>query len=491
MTVQIATLVMLSLPAGPAPARAPATTPLEYLIGMLKDDKTANPTLAALRSTEDRDLVPVYEAMTRSADKERRLFGVVALAGLVGKDAASCLWERLAGDPVMAIRAEALRHLIEAKAISDEQLAAALKVPDENVQCQAARALVDRGQAAVALGPLKQLASSKDAATSGLSSACLLGLGRREQEAPLRKVMRDPATAPGVLSVILRQIARQKVTSAMPLVLHIAGSEDAPTSLRVLAYEAGASISSLGPVMLRDAILNSKRTAFRVRLLKVLSARADAGAHLQMIARGSDSAAVLARFEMARKTGGPTAAGAVTAAFDLEHPVVVAYVLDRAGEDIKANGTKCDYYVPGLAKYIRSVDPRPRQMAREHYLAAGAASRLIDLGTPAAVAALKGLLAGKATAVTRSTAAGLLRARNPAARDLVRPLLASPYEELSTDAALALGHFGDQAAAARLGDILARPKTHAPALVVLSSWYLLKIAGQTRAAAAQLAKVID
>jgi len=488
---QIATLVVLSLPAGPAPAETATKAPLAYLTGMLRDAKTANPTLAALRSTEDRDLAPLYAAMTESADKKRRLFGVLALAKLVGKDAAGALRKRLEGDPVMAVRAEALRCLIDAEAISNEQLAAALEIPDENVQCQAARALIDRGEAGLALAALEKLAASKDPATSGFSCVCLLGLGRREREAPLRKVMRDPATAPAALAVILRQIDRQKVAAAMPLVLEVAARETAPTSLRVLAYRAAASLSSLGAVTLRDAILNSKRTALRVPLLKLLSSRADAGPHLQAIARGTDAISVLARFEMARKTGGPTAADAVTAAIDLEHPIVVAYLLDRAGEDIQAHGGKCDYYVEALAKYIRGVDPRPARMAREHFLAAAAASRLIELGTPAAVAALKGLLAGKATAVTRSTAAGLLRAKNPAARELVRPLLGSPYGELSTDAALALGHFGDPAAAGRLGEIVAKPKAHAPALVVLSSWYLLKIAGQTRPAAAQLARIID
>lgn len=488
MIALTATLLTLSLAAPPAPG---APEPLAYLVGMLQDPKTANPTMAALRSTDDKDLAPVFVAMTRSGDKKRRLFGVLALANLAGADAAPVLRERLAKDPVMAVRAEALRHLIETKGLSDEQLARALQIPDENAQCQAARALVERGQVNLALAALEKLSASKDSATSGLSRVCLLGLGRRDQEAPLRKVMRDPNTAPGVLAAMLRQVERQKVTSAMPLVLHVAGSEEAPALVRVLAYKAAAAISSLGAVTLRDAIVHSKRTAFRVRLLKVLAARPDAGPHLRKIATGTSPAAVLARFEMARKTGGPTVGPAVTAAMELEHPIIVAYLLDRAGEDIEAHRTPCDYYVPALAKYIRSVDPRPARMAREHFLAAGAASRLIELGTPAAIAALKGLLAGKANAITRSTAAGLLRAKNPAARALVRPLLASPYGELSTDAALSLGHFGDAAAAKRLGEILAKPKAHAPALVVLSSWYLLKIAGQTRAAAAQLAKAID
>jgi len=475
--------------AATAQTDAPAT-PLGYLIGLVGETKTASPALAALRGTEDKALTPVFEAMTRSSDKKRRLFGVVALAELVGKDSAGALRERLAQDPVMAIRAESLGRLIEMQAVAPEQIADALKVPDENVQCLAARALVARGQVNLALGALEKLAGSSDSSTAALAQSCLLGLGRREHLPSLRKVMRDPETPPVLLGALLRQIERQKITAALPLCLHVAGTEEHSMNLRVQAYKVAAAVSSLGAATLRDAIARSKRDAFRVRLLKVLASRDDAGRHLGQLADGQGAVPALARFELARKVPGPTAAKAVTAAVALEHPVVIAYLLDRADEDIKAHGKACDYYVPGFVQLIRSANPRAKRMQKEHFLAAGAASRLIELGTPAAVAGLKELLAGKADAVTRATAAGLLRARNAAAGELVRPLLASPYAELSTDAALALGHFGDPAARPRLAEILANRQRHPPALVVLASWYLVKIAGQSRPAAAQLAKAV-
>ena len=486
-------LILSILLAGPAPApgqAAPATTPLAYLSTMAQDAKEANKTLAVLRSTEDKALAPLFEAMTRSGDKKRRLFGVVALAELVEKGSAPALIERVNQDTAMAVRAESLGRLIEMKCLTAEQIAGAMTIADENVQSLAARALVARGGADAAVAVLGKLSGSSDTATAALSQMCLLGLGQRQHEPNLRKVMRDDETPPLLLSAMLRQVERQKTASALPLVLHVAGSEHRPIPLRVQAYKVAAEISSLGAVTLREAIANSQRDAIRVRLLKVLAGRDDAGPHLRKLAAETGAVGALTRFELARKTGGPTAAQAVTAALALEHPVVVAYVLDRAGEDIPLHGKACDYYAPGLLKLIGGVNPRPRRMGKEHFLAAGAAARLIELGTPAALAGLKELLSGKVTAITRTTAAGLLRSKNRAACALVRPLLASPYDELSADAALALGHFSDAAAKPRLSEILANRRRHAPALVVLASWYLIKIDGRAKAAVSHLAALI-
>jgi hypothetical protein len=260
--------------------------------------------------------------------------------------------------------------------------------------------------------------------------------------------------------------------------------------LRVLAYKVAAELSATGAATLHEALAGSKSMALRVRLLKVLASRDDAGRQLQNVAQGAGAAAVLARFELARRTGGPTAAQTVVDAVAQEHPVVIAYVLDRAREDIDAHGAKCDYYVPGLLAILRGVDPRPRRMQKEHYLAAGAASRLLALGTPSALAGLRSVLSGKTSAITRAAAAGLLRAKNPAACELARPLLKSPYGELANDAALALGHFADPGARGRLREVLANRKRYSPALVVLASWYLLKIDRQTKAAATRLAGLI-
>lgn len=489
MNRAVAAILFLG-PAAAAAPQVPTQKALEYLSATLADDQKADAVLLTLRSTGDKDLAPILRAAARSGDKRRRLFGLLALADLLDKDAVEDLLDRLNNDPVMAIRAEALARLLELKAVTAEQLAAAIKIPDESVQCLAARELVQRGQVADALEMLRRLADSKDSGVAGLSQMCLLGLGQRDHEAPLRKIMRDPNAAPALLTVLLRQIEEQKIAAATALALEVAASEQQSPQLRARAYEAVSAVSSVGSVAVRDAIVNANAVVLQSQLLRVLADRPDAAQHLPAVVAAGGPIAALARFEQARQAAAQNAAQIVQEVTDLQHPVLVAYVIDRARHDIKAQGAKADFYTPALAKYLLSVDPRPSRLGKEHYLAAGAAGRLIELGTPAALAGLKAALSAKGEGIRRATSAGLLRTSNPAAAELVRPLLQSPYEDLATDAALVLGHLGDPAATEYLGGLLANPQRQPPALLVLASWYLLKIARQTQPAAAQLANLI-
>jgi len=483
---------VLAVLAGAARAQIaePPQTAMGYLEAMLKDPKTANMTVGALVSTSDPALVPLLEAMTRSDDKERRLFGVAALPEVQGKRAANALIERVNDDQSMPIKAEALARLISLDVLAAEHLAGAMKIPDDNVQSLACRALVDKGKADLAMDTLTTLANSKDEVTAALCQTCLVGLGKTQYLDGVRRVMRDPATAPRLLGAMLGQIRRQKIAAAASLALEVGNNETAPLALRVLAYETAAEVSSSGAAGLNEAMSKTENLALRVRLLGVLSAREDGGPYLAKLVSGTDTVGVLAKFELARKTGGPTATPCVRAAIALGHPIAIAYVLDRAGQDANSLGGKADFYTPALLEFIRSVEPRPRKMEKEHFLAAGATEQLVLIGTPAAMDALRAILAEKPSAITRSVAAGLLRARTPGTAELMRPLLQSPYGELVVDAALALGHFGDPAARDKLQGIISQAEAHPPALVILASWYFLKIDKKTDQAVAKMVKLV-
>lgn len=486
-----ALLGLLSVTAtAPAQVAEPPRTAMGYLEAMLKDPKTANSTVAALRSADDPALVPLFEAMTRSDDKERRLFGVAALHDARGKLAANSLIERVNYDQSMPIRAEALARLIELDVLAAEHLAGAMKIDDDNVKSLACRALVAKGKPELALPVLTTLATSKDEVTSALCQACLVGLGKTQYLDGLRRVMRDPATTPRLLGALLGQIRRQKIASAASLALELANNETAPLALRVMAYETAAEVSSSGAAGLNEAMSKTTNLALRVRLLGVLATRDDGGPYLAKLASGTDTVGVLSKFELARKTGGPTATPTVRAAIALEHPIALAYVLDRAGQDANSLGAKADFYTPALLEFIRSVEPRPLRMEKEHFLAAGATEQLVLIGTQAAIDGLQAILAEKSSAITRSVAAGLLRARKPASAKLMRPLLESPYGELVVDAALALGHFGNPAARPKLQEIISQAESHPPALVILASWYTLKIDKKTDQAVAEMAKLM-
>ena len=127
-------------------------------------------------------------------------------------------------------------------------------------------------------------------------------------------------------------------------------------------------------------------------------------------------------------------------------------------------------------------------MGPEHNRLAVAATVLADIGTPEGMNAIKEVLAGRYGAAVRAVAAGLRWSKNPAVCELAKPLLASPYLELAEDAALTLGAFGDFRAADSLNAILVRRQAHAPTLVTLAAWYLLKIDHATATAVQDLVK---
>ncbi|MCK4601527.1 MAG: hypothetical protein KAU28_03620, partial [Phycisphaerae bacterium] len=364
-----------------------------------------------------------------------------------------------------------------------------LSAADENVQCLAARGLAEAGRADLALDALKKLTTSKDLATANIARMSLLAMGYREYLQPLKKVVHDPATPANVVALLLAQIVEEKVAAALVLAEHLAATDSAGP-IKVQAYRAISAVSPNGAAKLAKAISESDQTVFRASLLNVLASRGDATRHLKSLCQGADSVAALARFELYRPERGKQAASAAQRVILSGHPVVIGYILDRAGQDIKKFGREASFYTPVLLNYIRSVSAKTRQMQKEHFLAASAATLLADLGTPEAMAGLKDILGGPDSAIVRAVAAGLLRTKNCDACVLARPLLKSPYEELATDAALILGRFGDPGAAIHLRDILNNHRRHRPALAALASWYLLKISGKSADTAKVLADQI-
>jgi len=459
------------------------------LADALVDPDRAEFTLAALRSTRDADLAPLFLALARNGDKDQRMFATISLAELAGADAADALRERLRADAVMAIRCEALLQLQDIRAVTDNDLLEALKAPDESLRCLAARGLVEMGRGDAAEDTLVKLTASRDTATAAMARMALLGMGRREHSEALSKLMLDPATPREVVSLLLAQAREQKVAAALPMAHRVATSA-APAPVRALAWQAVCAVSPRGPAVLAEAIDVSKELILRIHLLRALSDHQAGREHLKALSSGRDAVAALARFELLRDKGGLLAAQATGEALRLEHPIVVDYVLIRAGEDAEGRKQQADFYTAPLLDYVRSVPPQPREMQAEHYRAARAATILADMGAPAALAGLREILTGEYSAVVRAAAAGFLKSDNPATCDLVRPLLKSPYDELHSDAMLVLGHFGDASAIEPLRKFLSRTKGRSPAMIALVSWYYLKTQRLTRRTAQKLAESV-
>lgn len=469
-------------------AAADANPAAAWLAEALSTKAGMRNALPALRATKDASLLPVFEALSRSGDRTLRAFAVQALPSIAKDRAAPALKERLSKDPSNAIRATALVHLLTLQAVSNRELADVItKIPDENIQSLATGALVHHGQAATAARTLRKLAASTDVGTAASAQLSLLGMGFGEHKAGLLKTAADPETPSAVLVVIVRQISRDKIKSAGELARRVAES-DRPIPVRVAAYQALSDVMPAGGGLVRDALIQSNSTVLRVYLLRVLAKRKDAATHLAPLARQDVAVGALARLERARSASGPEASTTASAAMALGHPIVLDYVIDCARKDVEKYGAAAGFYVPGLLKYIRSVDGDAADMGARHIRAATVATVLTDLGTPRAVEGLQKILSGKYGSAARSVGAGLLRAKNRAAAvKLARPLLKSPYEELAVDAVLTLGRFGDTAARPHLKDIVARADTHRPATVAMAAWYLVRMDGKADAVAKDLA----
>ena len=460
----------------------------DYLQSALADDAKLPVVLGGLRSTGDKDLLPLFESMMRSGKKELRLMATATVSKVGGKDSAPALLERLRKDPTMVIRSEALVQLAVMKAITPEQLIKATRMDDEGVQIIAARALARLGKGKRATEVLEKLTASRDKDTAIFARMTLLGTGDRSQIQHLRKIVLDPEISQELLIRILNQIRQEKIIDA----LDVAKFLTKPThsmAVRIRAYMVLADLMPSPSPVLADGIRTSDNTMLQVNLLRRLSERDDAKHLVRQFAKGEGILPAVARFELAREKGGKPAVNATTELIAMGHPIVIEYVLNRMRKDVEAKKT-ADFYTLPILKYLNSAEPNPRRMTGENDRLAAAAELLGNLGTPNAMKGLWDILSGADTTIKKLTTGALYRSNNTAVCDLVRPLLKSAFSDLKTYAALLLAKNGDRDAIGALLDIQKNSSTHQADVLILANWYLLKLAGKTAPAVKKMAKSI-
>ncbi len=496
MSAPAALLILIGagvlLPAAPSSGQTKAA--YDYLARTIVHKEDSILVISSFHAADDKDLTPVFVALSQCDDKRKRLLATSALGQLGGEEAISALKRQLAEDSAMAVRASALVHLLNLKAATPEVLIAATKLKDENIQCIAARSLANASKEAqhqnMARSTLKKLSTSSETMTSAMSSLGLLAMGDRAKLPELKKLLSDPQTESAVLRLVMLQIVDEKITAGQLLAQIVIDSPKRPVQTRILACRALAASTEKPVPAIFAALRNSPSMLFRIPAMGVLAEQDDSQRYLAAIAKSTLPVGPLAAFEIARTAPGPAASKAVEKALTIRHPIAMNYVLQRANKDIKKLGAKADFYSAPLLKFIESVEPDTNQMAHEHLLAAQAATLLMDLGTPQAVAGIAKILNGRYSAITRSVAAGLLRTRNKAVLPIARKLVKNPYPELSAYAALTLGHFADPAAEDHFNRIITRESGHTVAEITLASWYLLKIKKQSAQSAKQLAKLV-
>lgn len=469
-----------------APAAAPAAEPQpvelarQTLRARLADPRQRPAVLGALGTTEDANLLPLFDAAARWGRPATARFAVSVLAQTPGDRARELLRERVSQADDPAIAAHALGQLLEAEAVDAEFLRPLLKSDSEAIRLLAARGLVRAGQTDGVAEVLKGLAGSDEQATELMARLTLLKLGAEEQRAVIDKKIAGDASA-GLKSLLLGQVAVEKIAAAAPLALRIAQDPNNPFSLQVVAWRAVATADPRGKDRLFRAIVDSEGLLERLGLTRVMALAEDNQRYLEALKADEGVAGALARLELARPEGGQPLSESAVACLDYSHPVVVGHLLTRAREDVDANVARGAAYVPALAKLLHAANRESRKAS----YAGQAASLLADIGTRSSLTELHKALTGGNQQVQRAALAGLTATRNAVAPRLAKPLLESPYAELYATAALALGRAGESAAQPRLLEILRHPGRFPPHICPLAGWYLLKLQGADAAAEAR------
>lgn len=464
-----------------------------YLQKSLADDERLGVVLLGLRSTRDRRLHPLYTALLRSSDRRTRLTTAALLPRNDDQALNEALLQRLRSDPAMAVRSEALVQLLRREAITTRQLAEALKIEDDGVRMLAARALIRRGESAQTEATLRSLLRSRDAQTVAQARMSLFGLGvdTKTNKTELRKLLLDPDTPDETLLLLLGQIRRENIKSAAEVARFLTHPKRSHP-VRVQAYMALADVAPEAPKILAEAIAAPDETdLFRINLIRILSEHPEGQRRLGELAKRSDLAGAVARFEQARGKGGRDAAGALrTLVIDLGHPLLVEYAVHRMREDVKHDREKATFYVEPMLAVLRETKLRSDVMSARHDRMAAIVELLANLGSPAARKGLRDILNGPDRARRKLTAGALYRSTNPDVCELVRPRLTSPYSDDRVYAALTFARHGRTEAIPVLLDVQVHAETHRHDVLTLANWYLLKFAGPSRSAVESLAKSV-
>ena len=478
-TVWIAlSVAVMAIVSTSAHAQTPGERAATYLANTLNDPDTSAIAMASLASLTDDDLKPIFAALATSKDRDTRLFAIAAIPAALGDEGHSILRDRLANDPLMIIRAEALSQLITADSIGIETLRIAMRTDDQTIQLLAARALMKEGDDN-ARQTLLALVDADDRDLAANARLALLAAGDDTQLPELKTYiagLETDETASLAVELTLAQIRDQAMAEGLPLVEQVLTMDSPGTIITRQAYRALAAIDNTASKRIAGAIEATDQPDLKLMLFDVLADQPDAPKYCQRFSQSTDDLiATLAEFEMARLGSSDEAPDLIENIITDGTPYLVNYVLKRAGEDIRNEHPNVAMYVTGLIACVDAANPEAEQMSIQHVQAAQSANMLLDIGTDDAMAAVAAILSQQHNSTVRAVAAGTLRTENADVCDLMAPLLASPYKELWTDAALVLGRFGDDRAWDRLQQIVDSPSRYGPLMTTQASWYIMKL----------------
>jgi len=446
----------------------------------------AGQVITALRTTQDKDLLPIFEKIRQSTVQENQVFGMVAGA-IISNNAQNLDLKLIFASKDQGMAGAAIASLIDAQVLSVAQLKQVLAdAPEASQRAMAAgdlnrqKELQDRSVLRGMLKDSKEIVryyaavtmlDGKDPAevSDGLTVLKAMGESHDLRQAPVQALM-------------LVRAQKEQLKAAAPWAAQLAADEQNDEGLRFTALCALLTMKSPeGPAILGDMLQKQKETAQQVKLGLIaveFTEQLQAGSLAPLMA--SKSALVRSIGQIAQNAAGKAAGadnGALLALVKEGHPIILDWALaysDRADDERRL---MLRMAVIGQATIVDN------QRERDYERAVLAAEKVLNEDGPAGRRAIASLLKSDNRAVVEAVLAGLYRSKAQNQSELVMPVWdgltkTTSAETASNYAALILAREGHKEPLTWLPGMVAGAAAPGTGFRALAGWYYAKLKGQ-------------
>jgi hypothetical protein len=443
--------------------------------------------ITALRSTRDKELLPLFLKLQQSKLLENQIYGMIA-ATLLTKDDKRLDINLLLSSKDSSLIGSAIASLVDAEVISDAQLERIVKDATEDIHKAMALGELSRRGKLKDRAPLAALLKSKQEEVRYYAAVTALE-ARDSAEAPealsvLKEMSeKNDLRKAGVQGIMILRVQKEKITAALPWVVQIATDDKNDEGLRYTALSALLALKHPdGPRILADMIQKQHDTIQQVKL-GLIALEYPADLKPAMLAPLVQSRSQLAKniATLAQKAAQGGAGDSTTDLVKLinqGHPIVLDWALnasDRWDPDRKMEVRNA------IIAQATIVD---EQRGRDYERAALAAQRMLEDGGTAGRKLIASLILGDNRAVAEAVLAGIYRSTAPNQSELVLPawetLSRSTSEETSANyAALILAREGKMEPLAWLSGMVMGGTVQSQGFRGIAGWYYAKLLNQT------------
>ncbi len=471
---------------------------LDQVYGQTRDASTI---ISTLRSTRDPGLLPLFARLATVKNHDVALNAMISQA-IVSKDPSQLDFEKILNPPAdpdispvdqHRQSASALAALIDANAVSNEQLQSVLKQRTDGVyRTMAASELLHR-KALTDTAPLRDLLQDPSDVVKYYAAVTLLETKNDADIALGLAKLTDlsknaPAGAAPVQALMLARIRLDKITAGGPWAEALASDPAVSEDLRMVALQTVLAFKlPAGPPILAGLIADEKDTFHQIKLGLIAIEFADQLTPAQVAPLEAAKSALPQTIGRIARRG--AAHADITAdlidLLKLGHPIVLTWALDYAQ---RATPQRALAIRTALVKLAKVVDERRDQ---DFELAARAAQQILETHTPASRQTLADLLKSDNPAVVEAVMLGLVRSDNRNLTEFVLPFWTAFSQKQSTTyynaanyAALILAREGHKQPREWLAGMItggAFPGVESIGFRAMAGWYYAKLAGEDAA----------